>query len=51
MSTIGVVVSVSAFVNAIRRSLDEAQRVVRVQAWQLRQLLPETTRVPSTREK
>jgi predicted Ser/Thr protein kinase len=40
VSTLAVVFAVSAYMIAVRRSLDEAQRVVLVQSWQLRHLVP-----------
>ena len=44
LSSTLLVVCISAFVNAVRATLDAAQRAVLVQAWQLRQLLPDASR-------
>ncbi len=40
LSSLAVVVSVSAYVLAVRRALDDAQRTALVQSWQLRHLVP-----------
>jgi hypothetical protein len=37
------VLSVSAYVVAVRRALDAAQRTALVQSWQLRQLVPKSS--------
>ena len=42
-SSLGIVISVSAYVIAVRRALDAAQRTALVQSWQLRQLVPKSS--------
>jgi hypothetical protein len=47
-SSLGIVLSVTAYVLAIRRSLEKAQHTALVQSWQLRQLVPEPSHEVAT---
>ena len=44
ISSLSVIVATSAYMIAVRRALDDAQRTVLVQAWQLRHLVPRAAR-------
>ena len=44
VSSISMIFATSAYMIAVRRSLDEAQRTVLVQSWQLRHLVPRAAR-------